>query len=326
MWRGGFFQIVWLVALAQLSAGCTPKGFDTGVRLEYRVVPDHDQDVISAQVLRQTEAVLGRRFEEMGVSKYRTSSGNGNVTVELSSELVKDIRRIKGVAATRARLEFCLVDDAGTREFFLSLRERLEEDGLIKLQRERVQMGSAGVDWSYYLETRSHEKREIGGKLLSDFVSKAVAPVDRVIALQRNDALDEAGNPTGEYAWRTFLLEVPPDVSGEHVFNAMVLNDESTGQPYVSLQLSQAGAEIFHRLTKRAVKRRLAIVIDGNVQTAPIINEPIPGGMARITLGGYRTYKELFAEALDLVIMLRSGPLPRELELVSEKAFGPTTK
>jgi preprotein translocase subunit SecD len=71
------------------------------------------------------------------------------------------------------------------------------------------------------------------------------------------------------------------------------------------------------------VKRRMAIQLDDKVQSAPTIQEKIPGGRCRITLGAYDSYAKLRQEAQDLVVVLRAGALPAPVRPVTESTIGP---
>jgi preprotein translocase subunit SecD len=86
----------------------------------------------------------------------------------------------------------------------------------------------------------------------------------------------------------------------------------------VSIDFDKKGGQIFERVTGENVKKRLAIVLDGNVYSAPVIQERISGGQARIT-GSFTT-----EEARDLAIVLRSGALPAPLILEEERSVGPS--
>ena len=79
-----------------------------------------------------------------------------------------------------------------------------------------------------------------------------------------------------------------------------------------------AGRTLFGDATTRNVHRRLAIVLDGVVQSAPVIREPITGGHGQIT-GRFD-----FKEAQDLANVLRNGALPAPLKLLEERTVGPS--
>jgi preprotein translocase subunit SecD len=77
-------------------------------------------------------------------------------------------------------------------------------------------------------------------------------------------------------------------------------------------------------MTGENVKRRMAIVLDNRVESAPVINERIGGGRCQITLGSYRDYNELLEEANGLVIVLKAGALPAPIVPANEQLIGPT--
>ena len=97
-------------------------------------------------------------------------------------------------------------------------------------------------------------------------------------------------------------------LTGNYVKNAMMERDPATGQAEISLVFDSQGAELFGQITRDNVGRRLAIVLDGELQSAPRINEPIEGGQARIS--GNFTDKE----ANDLANVLEN-PLQAPVEM-----------
>ncbi|MGH7315918.1 MAG: SecDF P1 head subdomain-containing protein, partial [Candidatus Rokuibacteriota bacterium] len=101
-----------------------------------------------------------------------------------------------------------------------------------------------------------------------------------------------------------FLVQKKAAITGRDVATARVSIDQNTSEPYVSVDFNASGARAFADLTDASVGKRLAIVLDGNVHSAPQIRERIPSGRAQIT-GGFTT-----EEATDLAIVLRAGALP----------------
>ena len=121
---------------------------------------------------------------------------------------------------------------------------------------------------------------------------------------------------------RTAMLEFK-DMEGKTVLTGKDLKDskasaDQAGQPVVTLEFNAEGAKKFADLTARNVGRQIAILLDGDVLTAPRVNEPITGGKAQIT--GSRDAKD----AEHLAILLRSGSLPVKLEIVENRTVGPT--
>ncbi len=119
---------------------------------------------------------------------------------------------------------------------------------------------------------------------------------------------DEEGRP--------YLLERKALLTGEAVKKAYVSFDQFN-QPVVSLELTPEGAKEFARITGENVGRDLAIVLDGKVQSAPVIRERISGGRAMIS--GRFTPQS----AQDLALILRVGALPAPMKVVEERTVGP---
>ncbi len=127
------------------------------------------------------------------------------------------------------------------------------------------------------------------------------------------------GDMLGYFAdGRTILLKRRTELSGADVAMARLSIDAESGEPAVSLKFNNQGARKFDRLTKEHKGRRFAILLEGIVQSAPVIRERISGGTAQIT-GSFDT-----AEALNLAIVLRAGALPAPIKIVEERSIGPS--
>ena len=106
-------------------------------------------------------------------------------------------------------------------------------------------------------------------------------------------------------------------MSGDNLVDAQPSIQNQQNEPTVSFTLDRLGAQKFGRATTDNVGKRLAIVLDGKVISAPSINEPITSGRGVIS-GNFS-----FQEATDLALLLRSGALPTPLEVVEERTVGP---
>lgn len=115
------------------------------------------------------------------------------------------------------------------------------------------------------------------------------------------------------------LIAVEKDamLTGEDVADARPSFD-NMNQAYVTLNFNARGGRIFERVTSENVGRRMAIVLDGKVYSAPVIRERIGGGRASIS-GNFTT-----AEAQDLAIVLRAGSLPAPVTVLEERSVGPS--
>ena len=106
-------------------------------------------------------------------------------------------------------------------------------------------------------------------------------------------------------------------MSGENLIDAQPSIQNQNNEPTVSFTLDRLGAQKFGRATTDNVGKRLAIVLDGDIISAPSINEPITSGNGMIS-GNFT-----FQEATDLALLLRSGALPTPLIVVEERSVGP---
>lgn len=107
-------------------------------------------------------------------------------------------------------------------------------------------------------------------------------------------------------------------LTGTDLKDAQASTNPQTGQNVVNLEFSDEGAQKFADLTMRNVGRTIAILLDGEVLTAPNVREPILGGRAEIT--GQKTLEE----AQNLAVVLRSGALPVKVEIIETRTVGPT--
>ncbi len=127
-------------------------------------------------------------------------------------------------------------------------------------------------------------------------------------------ASDEAKRRT---ASKAYLVKKETLLTGAHLKDARVAFDRFN-EPYVAIEFDRKGARIFEEITGANVRKRLAIVLDNKVYSAPVIQERIAGGSARIT-GDFTV-----EEAHDLAIVLRAGALPAPVKIVEERTVGPS--
>jgi preprotein translocase subunit SecD len=117
---------------------------------------------------------------------------------------------------------------------------------------------------------------------------------------------------------QAYVLESRALMTGEYIQDAKVRPAQQMEGASVELILNASGARQFEQITSSNVKRRLAIVLDGRVYSAPVIQERIGGGRASIT-GSFD-----IKEARDLSIVLRAGALPAPVEIAEERTVGPS--
>ena len=114
-----------------------------------------------------------------------------------------------------------------------------------------------------------------------------------------------------------YLVKKEVLLTGDTISDATVRVSD-VGEPYVSVSFDSVGARLFGDATEKNVGKALAIVLDGNVHSAPVIRERIPSGQAQIS-GGFT-----FEEASDLAIVLRTGALQAPVQVLEERTVGPS--
>jgi preprotein translocase subunit SecD len=128
----------------------------------------------------------------------------------------------------------------------------------------------------------------------------------------------EVDRSTGRVQRPQYLVEARTLMTGDVISDAKVRPSTQLKGPYVALELNDRGAKQFESLTSANVGRRLAIILDNKVYSAPVIRDRIPGGHAIIE-GNFD-----IKEARDLTIVLRAGALPAPVHVAEERTVGPS--
>ncbi len=106
-------------------------------------------------------------------------------------------------------------------------------------------------------------------------------------------------------------------LSGDNLLDAKPRMDNQTNETVVSFSLDRVGAKRFGKATSNNIGKRLAIVLDGKIVSAPVIRDAIVGGAGQIS-GNFT-----FQSATDLALLLRSGALPAPMNIIEERTVGP---
>jgi len=106
-------------------------------------------------------------------------------------------------------------------------------------------------------------------------------------------------------------------LSGDNLLDAQPRMDNQTNETIVSFSLDRVGAKRFGKATSAGIGKRMAIVLDGKIISAPVIRDTIASGSGQIS-GGFT-----FQSATDLALLLRSGALPAPLNIIEERTVGP---
>jgi preprotein translocase subunit SecD len=126
-----------------------------------------------------------------------------------------------------------------------------------------------------------------------------------------DDEFDSQGRP------QLYVVRKQVMVSGENLVDAQPGFDSQTNEPVVNFTFDSVGGRRFGAVTSENVGRPFAIVLDGQVISAPVIRQPIIGGSGQIS-GGFTVQG-----ANDLSVLLRAGALPAPLKILEERTVGP---
>jgi preprotein translocase subunit SecD len=148
-------------------------------------------------------------------------------------------------------------------------------------------------------------------KVLQQFADKI--PTDDEVLFEK-----KVNKETGAVSKMPILLKKQAALTGNLLSEAKVNLDNRFGEPYVSISFNSEGAKLFEEVTGANVKKRLAIILDNTIYSAPVIQEKIGGGNAQIT-GNFT-----MDDAKDLSIVLKAGALPAPLKMLQNVTVGPS--
>lgn len=250
-------------------------------RITLQLKPE-EIDFIRKNAVNQSLEIIRNRIDQFGVAEpVILRQGENEIVVQLPG--VKDPDRAMDLIGQTAQLEFKLVAETQG----LNLGNLLAD-------------AQAAGQWQVG-ESRKKLNLALQGRLPQG----TEVYFERVIDKQ---TMAESLVP--------ILLESQVLMTGEMVKNAQVRIGGSFNEPYVSLDLTGRGGKVFAHVTEKNVNRRLAIVLDEVVRSAPVIRERILGGSAQIS--GSFTHEE----ATDLAIVLRVGALPAPVEIIQNLTVG----
>jgi preprotein translocase subunit SecD len=302
-------------------------GVDVDKALEAFVV--REGDTIRSELEKKGIGVS--RIERRGstelvvqVSSPQTWNDAQGVLRTASALEIKEADQAAGrvVLALRPR-EIASQRDEAVRVGLETIRNRIDQFGVAEpsIQRQgdnRILVQLPGV------QDPERAKALIGKTALLEFklvderadpeaAARGTVPEGDEILYQRR-----VEKETGTERKIPYVVRKQTFLTGRDLSTARVSIDQNTSEPYVSVEFNAAGAKAFADLTDANVGKRLAIVLDGNVHSAPVIRERIPSGRAQIT-GGFTTQ-----EATDLAIVLRAGALPAPVNVLEERTVGPS--
>lgn len=260
--------------------------------------------------VQQAIETIRQRVDALGVAEPSiTRRGESDIVIQMPGLKEDDVERTKKLIGTTALLEFRMVDDAGTNTYFSQFRGQMPKG--FKLRR---------IDGGYLSVTHSSKEA------LKEFLEPKL-PKDHILGFEFHPIyLDQEKKQTDKERsyWKSYYVLKNVELTGNYITDTRVEVDQQFNTPYVSISFDSEGADLFGKLSQNNVGKRMAIMLDDTVKSAPAFNEPILGGSARINLGSMRSYNEVLADAQDLVIVLRHGALPAPIEKQFETVVGPS--
>src|SRR5574341_585252 len=285
---------------------------------------------------------LKSALERKGIALKRVArEGEATIAVELgspqgwndaltvASEFQRFARRDEDQAAGRFKLvmsekETARLRDDAVRQGLETIRNRVDQFGVAEPTITR-QGGDRILIQLPGLQDPARAKALIGKTALLEFkLLDERTPVEQALAGQLPDTSEvlyrrDVDKQTKAERKVPYVVQKRSLLTGAELTRAEVQADpNSPGNWQVSIEFNATGTRIFGEVTEQNVGKLLAIILDGNVYSAPRINERIPGGRAVIT--GQFTIEE----ARDLAIVLRAGALPAPVVILEERTVGPS--
>ncbi len=247
-----------------------------------------------------------------------------------SSKIDKFLGENKGVVVSKDGLKYTLkfsdeekkqIKAYALKQAIDTIRNRLDQFGLseptvARQGKENILVELPGI------KTEADEKR--ARELIAKAAHLQLMAVDEDRADQVNSLSEEEAKeygdlilPDAKVKGRKYLVNEVPVLDGSMLTDARVAYDQSQ-QPIITFKLNSEGAKIFGKFSGESVGKRMAVVLDGVVYSAPVIRERIGGGSGQIS-GGFTVN-----EAHDVAIALRSGALLAPVELLEKRSVGPS--
>jgi preprotein translocase subunit SecD len=219
-------------------------------------------------------------------------------------------------------VEVDIVKDMAVSQAVETIRNRLDQFGLAEPSVTRQGISDIVVELPG-IKTQEEEQR--ARSLIAKPANLELMAVDEDRADQVYDLSSEEALEYGDIILEDtnskdikYLLKQIPILTGSQVVDAKVAFDQQTNQPVINFTLSTFGAKVFGDFTAKSVGKRLAVVLDGKVFSAPVIRERIGGGSGQIS-GNFSVN-----EAGNIAIALRSGALPAPVIMLEKRSVGPS--
>ncbi len=314
-----------------------------GLHLVYEVEGDRAVEISTerlAQSMRDVIAEKGIEAEIRSEGKLITVSPVSPEVAELIREEFPTLVSAGGGTYRLSDEEAKLIKDSAPEQVLESIRNRIDRYGVAEpvIQRQgtdEIVVQLPGVKDPKRAIDIIGKTAQLEFKLADDQaplaaeLPGAVKPEDEAAVLEEfKDRVPEGSeirfiinkdSTTKKVLSKTpILLKKEVLLTGDLLSDARVTIDPKYNEPVVAFTFNPAGAKLFEEITAANVNRRLAIVLDGTVYSAPNINERIAGGSGQIS--GRFTMEE----ARDLALVLKEGALPAPVKMLQNVTVGPS--
>ena len=269
------------------------KAQDTSLRLAFF---ENRLKDLREKTITQAIEVIRNRIDEFGVSEPLLSAqGENRILIQLPG--IEDSARAKELIKKTARLEFGVVNEEFPPKKLFPLIAGAEKEGGYAL-------GENGLTYRQYI------------KKINKDLKKHLKENEKIVFEQAPSAVNlQAGRIP-------YVVDTGSELTGSHLEDAYVSPGEFN-RPEVAFKFQPEGRRIFADLSGNNVGKRLSIILDQVLKSAPVVQGKIHGD-ARITLGSGGSYEEVLADAEMIAGTLRAGSLPVFLRQLEEKTVGPT--
>lgn len=269
-------------------------------------------------LLARTVDVLRRRVEQLTAAGEVRPLGSGSgVEVLLPAGPPALREAFRRIARLPGRFQVLLVDNDSPYMKALAARVRGPAfEGVEPSADAWSTPNGAGGREDVYLRAND---RAVLLAAVDKLTAEAPLAPDRAVVLEKWNVLDEEGTPRGA-RWRTYYVEKEGGISNADVAEALP-GRGFDGRPEVAVTLTAQGKKTFGDMTTQGVGRKIVLVLDGEVQTAPVVVSPIPNGRVHISMSSSPSIDPamLSEEVEDLSLVLTSGPLPAPIRLMVEE-------
>ncbi len=269
-------------------------GANLKLRLKESYVQFFEEDSVNQAML-----VIRKRIDKWGVAEVDVRKiGTDSVQVSLPGR--SNPEEAKELIGTTAQLEFRMVDPS---DFFTELytKDAPPADSGVLLHKPGAKTDFADDAFDSFAQLYSTDR----DKLLAYIKGKS--PENREILLH---CVDSESKKRACDLYTTYLVEREVPLTGDTLTSAEARQSSQDNSAEVNFQFDAQGAKDLENLTGKNVGHRMAIVLDGNVHSAPTIQDKIGGGSGRITMGRRGALDQRLKEAQMLALVLKAGALP----------------